>query len=1122
MTVAIAPTAARIWCARTARGRATASRQLVSVLAAWPVWLVACAGPAAPVDAGTASSDASSDAVGADQTAGEDQSAADQVEPDGGETSADAASDSAAADGAQEDAAAIDAGPTDTAPTDGSGGPDPQCLQPGGATPKPDGTPCDDGRACTLGDSCALGICKAGAQTCACEPGHKPCAQPGAGDAKNLCRGPDICLPQGAGAAQPFACVADQAATKVCDASLDAVCAKNACAPLTGVCSVTQVELTKEICDLAPGAGGKPGCRREVLTSADPQKLGLPCDDGLACSVGDSCASGACTAKDAQGCGCKTNADCPDNDDLCDGKPYCDQSGAVWSCKVNPGTIVACDSSGDTACQVTACELKTGACKKGPAPQGKVCDDGAKCTTGDACGADGKCVPGAWTCCKSAADCAGLEDGNLCNGTLFCNLADGECQLNPSTVIQCPSADDTACSKSSCIAATGKCQKQPVPDKSKCDDGDVCTDGDHCQIGTCKAGTDTCKCQSDADCKAKDDGDLCNGTLYCNAVSGACKPNPATVVTCQTVDDTACRRAQCQPKLGTCAMVDLGASTACDADGTACTANDACDGKGVCKPGTKVCICLSDADCGAQDDGDLCNGTLFCDKSGAKPACTLNPASVVSCPSVDNTACSKNLCNAKTGKCALTALPAGTACNDGEPCTGDDACDGGAVSGGKGVCKGGASLCACKVDVDCKVFDDGNACNGTPVCAAGGCVNSTTPLTCEDGNGCILDSCDKQKGCQHTPTTAPCDADDSVCTENDTCDGKGACKAGPSKVCDDKNDCTKDSCDAKAGCAKLPVANGQSCTQSKWGVCQAGACQPGLCAHGYDPVEVSVAGGKAIACAAVAPVWGVRPTTPKLVYTVQEPKPAQKVVVDSQTKLMWQQQVSAAKVTQDAAMNLCADANYGGFDDWRLPSRTELLTLLDYVAVSAPLIDEVAFPGTPKDWHWAATPLSGLPTHFWDVHFGTGQANYFAGSGLNYARCVRAGGGYDPPQKRFVVSAGGKVVTDIWLQREWQRDVAPSILNIADAIPYCKGLATEGKTGWRLPTVRELEGLVDAKTHGPALSTEAFPGAPAKHTWTGTSQPGDNTMDWWVSFQLGTVGVTGNAVTNQVRCIRDL
>ncbi len=191
--------------------RVAMARRLAPALLALPLWLSGCSSPAAPNADAAASGDAAPDTSGPDQDA--------------------------ASDGAQTDASAVDAG----------GGLDPQCAQPGGATARPDGAPCDDGRACTVGDACALGVCKPGAQACPCEPGHKPCAQAGAGDAKNLCRGAESCVPQAAGAALPYACAADPLAAKVCDASLDAACTKNACAPLTGACSVTPVELDKEI-----------------------------------------------------------------------------------------------------------------------------------------------------------------------------------------------------------------------------------------------------------------------------------------------------------------------------------------------------------------------------------------------------------------------------------------------------------------------------------------------------------------------------------------------------------------------------------------------------------------------------------------------------------------------------------------------------------------------------------------------------------------------------------------------------------------------------------------------------------------------------------------------------------
>ena len=581
---------------------------------------------------------------------------------------------------------------------------------------------------------------------------------------------------------------------------------------------MTAVERTLEHCDGPIVADGKPTCRREVKPADAADGPLATCDDGLSCSVGEVCKASACGGGDAAACKCKADAECQDDGDLCNGTPYCDKGGPIWACKVNPATIVACDASTDSGCLQTSCVAKTGACLKAEAAPGTACSDGVACTIGDVCEAGSKCTPGTWSCCKSDADCAKEEDGDACNGTLFCDKAAGACKLNPATVVTCPSVQDTACAKASCDPKTGGCAKSPVGGGKACDDGDVCTDGEVCAGGDCKGGTDTCGCASDADCAGKDDGDLCNGVLYCNKAIGKCKLNPATAVTCQTVDDAACKQAQCQKKTGACAMVDLPAKVTCDADGTGCTANDACDGKGACAPGTAVCVCGADSDCAAFEDGDLCNGTLYCDKSGPSPQCKVNPKSLKVCPSVDDTACQKNRCQPKTGLCAVTALAAGAVCDDGQPCTGGDACD------GQGACAPGKSaLCGCKAAVDCAAFDDGDLCNGAFACTSGACAPTPKVTDCNDGNSCTDDTCVKSKGCVQLPNAATC-SDGDGCTTGDACK-LGGC-AGAALSCDDKNPCTDDSCDAKSGCVSLP--NSASCTDNS--VCLLGeTCGGGVC-----------------------------------------------------------------------------------------------------------------------------------------------------------------------------------------------------------------------------------------------------------------------------------------------------
>ena len=64
---------------------------------------------------------------------------------------------------------------------------------------------------------------------------------------------------------------------------------------------------------------------------------------------------------------------------------------------------------------------------------------------------------------------------------------------------------------------------------------------------------------------------------------------------------------------------------------------------GACKAGADICPCKTDQDCVGKDDGDICNGTLYCAKAGAGSVCKLNPATQLHCATVDDTACVANL-----------------------------------------------------------------------------------------------------------------------------------------------------------------------------------------------------------------------------------------------------------------------------------------------------------------------------------------------------------------------------------------------------------------------------------------------------------------------------------------------
>lgn len=88
-----------------------------------------------------------------------------------------------------------------------------------------------------------------------------------------------------------------------------------------------------------------------------------------------------------------------------------------------------------------------------------------------------------------------------------------------------------------------------------------------------------------------------------------------------------------------------------------------------------------------------------------------------------------------------------------------------------------------------------------------------------------------------------------------------------------------------------------------------------------------------------------------------------------------------------AALNA---ANYCGYSDWRMPTRMELIGLVDFSRVN-PSINPV-FANTQSVWYWSASPLALNGNGAWAVDFGNGYTNYDFSKGNRFrVRVVRAG-----------------------------------------------------------------------------------------------------------------------------------
>jgi hypothetical protein len=92
--------------------------------------------------------------------------------------------------------------------------------------------------------------------------------------------------------------------------------------------------------------------------------------------------------------------------------------------------------------------------------------------------------------------------------------------------------------------------------------------------------------------------------------------------------------------------------------------------------------------------------------------------------------------------------------------------------------------------------------------------------------------------------------------------------------------------------------------------------------------------------------------------------------------------------TWSEAIAYCTGLNLDG-SGWRLPTKDELVSIVDTTVTSGPEINQTAFPNTPYEIFWTSTPCAGSSGNAWFVGFGLGLSGYGDVSGYGRVRCVR-------------------------------------------------------------------------------------------------------------------------------------
>jgi len=112
------------------------------------------------------------------------------------------------------------------------------------------------------------------------------------------------------------------------------------------------------------------------------------------------------------------------------------------------------------------------------------------------------------------------------------------------------------------------------------------------------------------------------------------------------------------------------------------------------------------------------------------------------------------------------------------------------------------------------------------------------------------------------------------------------------------------------------------------------------------------------------------------------------VVTDSVTGLVWQDNETVEK-TWVEAISYCEALTLGGNDDWRLPNKKELLSIVDYNTYN-PAISSV-FQNTTSDLYWSSTTDASNTSNAWSVNFYGGYTYNDDKTHNGSVRCVRAG-----------------------------------------------------------------------------------------------------------------------------------
>jgi len=204
-------------------------------------------------------------------------------------------------------------------------------------------------------------------------------------------------------------------------------------------------------------------------------------------------------------------------------------------------------------------------------------------------------------------------------------------------------------------------------------------------------------------------------------------------------------------------------------------------------------------------------------------------------------------------------------------------------------------------------------------------------------------------------------------------------------------------------------------------------------------------------------------------YTINAPSFSDNgdgTITDKITGLMWQK-VDAGESTWDNAVTRAGSVSAGGYTDWRLPTPTELFSIMNHNNGNPAAMNTAYFPVNPTgaaEYFWTSDIYGADATKIWCVNAGGGMGpkpkseTISAGGTLRYhARYVR---GAKPGNGHNYVNNLDGTITDADTGLMWTQVPGPAT-TWTGALSYAENLTLAGYTDWRVPNIKELQSLVD-------------------------------------------------------------